>query len=316
MKFAFSTECCPEWDFPIIAGKARGFGCDGVEISGAAGPSDMPGRLSLDDPAADRQVLAVFRSASIDIACVAAPARLTGDQRADPTNAAALRRWIDLAADLDCPRVMLRDPEPRRGVSGLAAGAALAAWVAPIADHALTRGVTLVVCNDATLTSARLMWGMLERLRHPAVACCWDLYRAAQAGESPSVSVPTLNSQIRYARLGGMAAGSHAPAPREPESISDVQLFLTRLRGIGYGGYVTVAGPTGLAATVQSRPAESLPVESLSNPPAVSLSNPSSASQGQDESVRNTVAQLKTCGTPPQAAVSRRRKQETRPKAG
>jgi hypothetical protein len=303
MKFAFNTESCPEWDFPTIAGMAREYGYDGVEISGAAGGSGALGRLTLDDPASNLEILGAFTAASIDVACVAAPVRLSGDRRADGQNAAALRRWIDLAAELTCPRVMIRDPEPRRGMSGTAAGMALGEWLAPIADHALGRGITLVVCNDATLTSARLMWTMLERLRHPAVACCWDIHNAAraystgstdstsspqarsgQAGESPAVSVPTLNSQIRYACVGTVPALA-VPTPREPGSGCDVQLFLTRLRGIGYDGYVTGVGRPGGVA-------------------------------GADEYLMQMLVTLKKWGAPAEAIVPSRRKQETRPKAG
>ena len=281
MKFAFSTDCCPDWDFPTIAGKAREHGYDGVEISGMANAADMPARLKLEDPAGNLEVLGALKSASIDIACIAAPVRLTGDRRADVGGAAELRRWIDLSAELACSRVMLRDPEPRRGMSGLAAGMALGEWLAPIADHALAREITLLVCNDATLAAPRLMWAMLERLRHPAVACCWDLDNGVRAGESPALAVPTLNSQIRYARVGD-AVPATAPNPREPRSGCDVQLFLTRLRGIGYDGYVTAAG----RATVP------------------------------DEYLSGMALMLKKWGAPATSVPVARRKQETRPKAG
>jgi sugar phosphate isomerase/epimerase len=310
MKFAFSTESCPAWDFPTIAGEARQYGYDGVEISGA-GSTGAPGQLTLHDAARNSQVLGTFTAANIEIACVAAPVRLAGERRADAKNAEALLRWIDLSAELTCPRLMIRDPEPRRGVSGGAAGMALGEWLAPIADHALDRGITILVSNDATLTSARLMWTMLERLRHPAVACCWDLHlgvrarstdsadsadsassppasslrvssvQAGQAGESPALSVPTLNSQIRYARVSTVPAT--AGSTREPGNGCDVQLFLTRLRGIGYDGYVTAAPrPAPIAAP--------------------------------DEYLKDMAASMKKWGAP--AIVSGRRKQETRPKAG
>ena len=307
MKFAFSTESCPEWDFPTTAGKAREYGYDGVELRGAA--SGAMRRLTLDNPAVHLEILGAFPSAGIEIACIAAPVRLTGDRNADVHGAEVLRRWIDLSTEFACPRVMLRDPEARRGVSGGAAGMALGEWLSPIADHALDCGVTLVVCNDATLTSARLMWTMLERLHHPAITCCWDLHNGVRAGESPAVSVPTLNSQIRYARVGGEAKATADPKAREPGTFSDVQFFLTRLRGVGYGGYVTAAAPPGTAGA-----ALSLSKGTALSLPAVSLSNPSNPSRGPDEYLRDMVAGLRKWATP--VAAVARRKQETRPKAG
>jgi len=282
MKFAFSTESCP--DLLSIARKAREYGYDGVEVSGSAGAARSPTTVALDDPTRNREVHQAFNAAGVEIACIAAPVRMTGDRHADGPNAEALRRWIDLAAELACPRVMIRDPELRRGISGIAAGIVLGDWLAPLADHALTRNVSLLVCNESALTSARLMWTMLERMGHPAVGCCWDIANAAKVGESPSVSVPTLNSQIRYARIGDIAPASETAMSGEPGHAS-LQLFLTRLRGIGYDGYVTAAMRT--------------------------------ASHGEpDEYLRDAINRFRKWGHPALSMAAKGRKQETRPKAG
>lgn len=286
MKFAFSTESCPEWDFPTIAEKARHYRYDGVEISGANDAGQASARLTRDDALRNRQVSDLFTAAGIEIACIAAPIRCS--EASGTTDAQELRQWIDLAAELSCPRVMIRDPEPRRGMSGLAIGSALGEWLAPIADRALARGVIVLVCNDATLTTARLMWTALERLCHPAVACCWDLHNASRAGESPAVSVPTLNSRIRYARVDA----------REPMSGSDVQLFLTRLRGIGYDGYVTAAG------------------HGIGLDPSVIAGSGLPPFHGPDQYLRDMMAILRSSGTHAPSTAAARHKKETRPKAG
>jgi sugar phosphate isomerase/epimerase len=245
MKFAFTTQCRSDRDFATTAAKARQCGYDGVEISGVGAP-DGPLGLRLDDPARNLEVLGSFVSAAVEIPCITAPVRYAGNRHADERSAEAMLRWIDLAAELVCPRVMIRDPQIRRGQSRGAAGMALGDWLVPSADHALACGITLLVCNNSTLTSAGEMWTMLERLQHPAAACCWDLPNADRAGESPAVSVPTLNSRIQYARVGDVE-----PAPATPIAMATarlgagnahLELFLTRLRGIGYDGYVTLAG--------------------------------------------------------------------------
>ncbi len=279
MKFAFSTESCTGWDLASIPGKAADYGFDGVEVTTAAGASSIPEALTLDDPARNLEVLAAFKSQRIEIAAIASEVRMTGNRNADTNALGVLKGWVDRAAELACPRVTLRDPAPQRGRSAAAAGMALGDWLVPAADHALTRGVTLLVCNDATLTLAGSMWMMLERLCHPAVACCWDLENGVRAGESPSVSVPTLNSRIRYARVGNTSAAAGGQ-----RTSSFVELFLTRLRGIGYDGYVTAAGrSSGMVA---------------------------------DENLRSAIVGLKEWGRPVSPTAPGRRKQETRPRAG
>jgi fatty-acyl-CoA synthase len=85
------------------------------------------------------------------------------------------------------------------------------------------------------------MWTILDRLQHPAVACCWDVFNAASIGESPYFSVPVLNSKIQYTQVKDAKLGAlGATYCKLGEGDVPVQKFLTRLRGVGYRGYVTV----------------------------------------------------------------------------
>jgi sugar phosphate isomerase/epimerase len=81
---------------------------------------------------------------------------------------------------------------------------------------------------------------MLETITHPSVGACWDVFNAALVGESPYLSVPTLNSRIVYTQVKD-AKLSPLGATLCPLGEGDlpVEKFLTRLRGIGYDGYVT-----------------------------------------------------------------------------
>jgi sugar phosphate isomerase/epimerase len=85
------------------------------------------------------------------------------------------------------------------------------------------------------------MWLILDRLSHPSIACCWDVFNAAMIGESPWTSVPFLNSRIQYvqvkdAKLGPLGANFC----KLGEGDVQVQTLLTRLRGIGYTGWISV----------------------------------------------------------------------------
>ena len=100
-------------------------------------------------------------------------------------------------------------------------------------------GVLLV--NQKTFGASRAIWAVLDRLRHPAIGCCWDVFVAALMGERPGVSVPTLNSRIRLARVSdAKISADGAVGCKLGEGDVAVEYFVKHLRGIGYDGYLTV----------------------------------------------------------------------------
>jgi sugar phosphate isomerase/epimerase len=66
------------------------------------------------------------------------------------------------------------------------------------------------------------------------------VFNAALVGESPYLSVPTLNSRIQYAQVKDAKLGAlGATYCKLGEGDVQVEKFLIRLRGIGYTGWVT-----------------------------------------------------------------------------
>lgn len=239
MRFAFSTVSCPKWDFETIAARAKEYGYDGVEIRGFLNETILTAaNVFLSDPA---KVRATFQAAGVQIACLSSSIAMTADKRKSVTLAADLTRYIDMAAQIGCPIVKIFDMQLSPGQNRGSAAVSLADWLAPLGDHAAARDVTIVIENALSFRTAKEMWLMLESINHPNVAAAWDLFNAAQIGESPFVSVPTLNSRIQYtqvkdAKLSPMGAAYC----KLGEGDVPVEQFLTRLRGIGYKGYVTL----------------------------------------------------------------------------
>jgi len=223
MKFAFSTLVAPQSDFQLLAGRARELGYDGVEL------------VAL--PENPVEVRNNFASAGIAVACLGAPITMPAKRGARVAASGELRRWIDAAHCLGCARVKIPGFLARAGQTGNTAAAGLVKWLLPVADFAAEHGVTIVVENALSFRTSRELWMLLESINHPNVAACWDLSNAFAASESPFVSVPCLNSRIQYARVQYCEPG---------EGKLPVENFLTRLRGIGYGGYVTVDAPDAL----------------------------------------------------------------------
>src|SRR5882724_8333000 len=208
MKFACSTLAASPSELQALAGRAREMGYDGIELSMPVSP---------------------FDAAGVEIACIGSAIEMPVGRRKRVAGSAELRTLIDTAAALDCRRVRILGARVAAGQNANSAATEMGQWLLPAAEYAEERGVTILVQNALSFRKSRDLWMLLESISHPSVAASWDLAAATEAGESPYVSVPTLNTRIQYAIVR--------------EEYAALQNFLTRLRGIVYGGYVTVAGP-------------------------------------------------------------------------
>ena len=247
MKFAFSTVSCPAWDFDTIVARAREYGYHGVEIRGFL---NEPAGTTADLFAADLDELrGTFDAAGVKVACLASSIAMEQPhgawqvwrRSANGRRATELRTYINAAARLGCAVVKIFDTQVRPGQTRDTAGVALGDWLLPLADYAADRDVVIAIENALSFRASKEMWSILDRLQHPSIACCWDVFNAALIGESPYFSVPVLNSKIAYtqvkdARLGALGA----TLCKLGEGDVPVEKFVTRLKGIGYTGYVTV----------------------------------------------------------------------------
>src|SRR5258706_15605596 len=238
MKSAFTPPSAPAWDFATTAARAKEYGYDGVEIRGFLNESILTAaNVFLTEPAKVRRI---FENAGVEIACLASSISMKGKRKADARAADELRTYIDTAQSLGCRTVKLFDTQVRPGQDRATAAVAMGQWLLPLGDYAAEHDVTLVIENMLSFRNSKEMWMMLETLSHPTVAACWDLFNATLVGESPYLSVPTLNSRIQYTQVkdAKLTALGATLCPLGEGDVP-VEKFLTRLRGIGYAGYIT-----------------------------------------------------------------------------
>ena len=253
MKFAFSTVSCPTWDFDTVVARAREYGYHGVEVRGflnepVATATDVFGGGG--NGGRDLEALRrTFDAAGVEVACLASsiamaqrgPAWQAWRRSPNARRAAELRTYIDAAVRLGCPLVKIFDTQVRAGQSREMAGVAMGDWLLPLADYAADRGVVIAIENALSFRAAKEMWSILDRLQHPSIGCCWDLFNAALIGESPFFSVPVLNSRIVYAQVKDAKLGPlGATLCKLGEGDVQVEKFVTRLKGVGFTGYVTL----------------------------------------------------------------------------
>jgi sugar phosphate isomerase/epimerase len=239
MRFAFSTISCPTWDFATVAARAKEYGYDGVEIRGFLNESILTSaNVFLSDPAKVRRI---FEDAGVGIACLASSIAMAHEKKRNAALAADLRMYIDTTSRLGCKVVKIFDTAVRPGQNRAQAAVALGNWLAAAGDYAAERDVLIVVENALSFRTAKELWLVLESINHPAVAACWDIFNAAQIGESPYVSVPVLNSRIQYVQVKDAKLGPlGASYCKLGEGDVPVKKLLIRLMGIGYTGWVTL----------------------------------------------------------------------------
>jgi sugar phosphate isomerase/epimerase len=225
MKIALTSRAVPQWDHRTLAARAAALRYDAIELTHPVA----------EDPAALRET---FQTAGVVVACLATGISMPPRRRERPRAADDLRSAIDAAAGLGCGCLSLAAPSVPAGQTVGAVAAEMGEWLPAVADLAAERGVTLLIENALHCRRARDLWSLLEAVNHPAVAAAWNLAEATRAGESPAVSVPTLNLRIQYVRV------------RLSEGGEPVEDFVRRLKGVGYGGHVAVDDPPGVSEEV------------------------------------------------------------------
>jgi sugar phosphate isomerase/epimerase len=239
MKFAFSTVSCPKWDFQTLVDRAKEYGYDGVEIRGSRDQSiQTASDVFLTDSS---KVRTMFAIAGIEICCLSSSIAYSSKKHESALRAAQLRDYIDMAQGLGCPWVKIFDAEAKPGASRTMLATEIGDWLLPLADYAAEAGVGILVENSLSFRTAKEMWTILDRINHPSIGCCWDIFNAALLGETPSISVPVLNSKIQYAHVKDAKFGPLGAAYcKLGEGDVQVQKFIKKMRGIGFEGYATV----------------------------------------------------------------------------
>jgi sugar phosphate isomerase/epimerase len=248
---------CPTWDFETIVARAEEYGYDGVEIRGFLNESILTAaNVFLTDP---DKVKRIFADGGIEIACLASSIAMKQNKREDARLAEDCRRFIDTAQQIGCPMVKVFDTQVKPGWAPANTGILLSDWLLPLGDYAAERDVTIVVENALSFRAAKEMWALVDRVNHPCVCVCWDLFNAALIGEGPAYSVPTLNSKIAYTQIKDAKFGPlGATYTKVGEGDVQIRNFLRRLRGIGYEGYITLEWEKAWLANL-AEPEEVLP---------------------------------------------------------
>ena len=239
IQLAFSTVACPDWTIEQVVEQAASMGYQGVELRtlgpGGGGLASDP---ALSDPT---KISQIFKAHGVEPVCLSTSVALHHKDTSSAT-AAHWQVWRDLeaAAAMGCRFVRVFGSNVDPGETLQSVLGRIADRVAPLAAKAGDVGVQLLLENSGTLATAKAWWWLMDLIDHPMVALSWNVANAAAAGESPIVSVPTLNSRIRLAKVKDTQLGQGSGYVPLGEGTVGIEPFVKRLLGIGFDGFISV----------------------------------------------------------------------------
>lgn len=238
IKLAFSTVACPQWTLEEVAKKAKEYGYEGVELRTLDGSAGIASDPALSDAKKVRDVLRVF---AIEPVCISTSVALHHSDTTDARNAMVLaNRYLQMAADMGCPYVRFFGHEVRPGDSRQSAMQRIAERMNELARKGSSLGVQVLMENAGSFNRAKEWWWIFNLVDHPMTGLVWNVANAAAAGESAAVSVSTLNSRIRLAKVKDTNVGEGSGYTALGEGTVGIENFVKRLLGIGFNGYITV----------------------------------------------------------------------------
>lgn len=178
---AYSTLGCPDWTFDHAATEAARHGYSALEVRVYNGDI-IPPVL----PASEiQQIHTTMESTDIYIAALGLSTRFnTPDAAVRQKNIDDLKRYIELAAALDCPMVRTFGGEPADG----ATLEQVVGWVSEALDAcaplAQEHGVTILLETHDAFCRSAIVAQVLNNITAPSVGAVWDVHHPYRMGET------------------------------------------------------------------------------------------------------------------------------------
>jgi len=196
---SFSTLACPDWSIETIIAKASEFGYDGIEWRG--GPQ---GHVQPTMPTARKEVLQkmLMDTELIAVAVTAYTSFVSQLAEERQSNIDELRRYVDLAAEMDAPYVRTFLGELPEGTHLDAAMCEkISDCLNTAADYANSVGVKIAVEPHDDFILSSTVVPILSQVQHPALRVIWDIGNAFSAGEDPKDGFALLKNRLAYVQV-------------------------------------------------------------------------------------------------------------------
>lgn len=240
--FAFSTVACPDWSIEKVAEQAKSMGYEGVELRTLGGGSTkLASDPALSDPAKIRDILA---ASGIKPVCLSTSSSLHDrDAGASKASYYEINKHLEMAAAIGAPMVRIfgQKVSPNEHRNGVLER--IASRIPPLAEKAGELGIELLFENAGSFAMAKEWWWLLNMINHPMVGISWNLANAAAADpheRGGGMAVTMLNSRIKLVKVKDTKIGQGIGFTALGDGDCNIPLFLKKLRGIGYEGFISV----------------------------------------------------------------------------
>lgn len=237
---AYSTLACPGWSIERAAAAATAYGYAALELrlfDGAIIPADLGAEQR-------RCIRAVLREHSLGLAGISASTHFaTTDQDKRDANIAELRRYLQLANEIEAPLVRTFGGAFLE-VSEAEAVDRVAESLAQLLDEAEMLGVTIGLETHDGFSRGATVAMVLDRLPHPHLGAIWDVLHPLRHGEQLETTWAAIGSRVIHVH---MKEGRPDPAAARPEDWALALLgdglvpgakVVATLHNAGYRGYL------------------------------------------------------------------------------
>ena len=197
MKLSFMTFACPQWTLAEVLRGATRYGYRGVEPRVLAGHKHG---IEPDMPAAERaRVRQAFADGGLANCCVATSCRFAEtDPAKRRANVDALKRHVELAADVGAPRIRVFGGVRPQGMTAEDGIRIVAEDLRAGADLAAEMGVTICLETHDDFARGETVAAVLARADHPALRANWDVMHPHTHGEAAEATWAALRGKVEH----------------------------------------------------------------------------------------------------------------------
>ncbi|MDF3055809.1 MAG: hypothetical protein K0R17_24 [Rariglobus sp.] len=238
MRYVFMSFSCTQLPLAGYLALAKSLGYEGIEPRPGW---DHRHGIELSADATERARLRrMIKDSGVAVACLS-PGLRFADPETAPQQIAEASAYIDLAADIDAPRVRVFGGELGKGIDRDTAIDLVADALQSLAPQARARGVTLCMETHDAWTNPDHVVAVLERVNDPHVRAVWDIMHPLRtSGWSIRDAWTRLRPWIEHVHIhDGTLEQSKLEFAPIGKGHYDIPAVFTCLTEMGYNGYLS-----------------------------------------------------------------------------
>lgn len=200
---AYSTLGAPKWSYDKILDYAAQYHYQGIEIRGLIDQMDLPLCPEFSSPERIKESAGKAKQKGVRIVGLGASAKLhLADPKLRKENLDEARRFIDLAAQLDCPYVRvfpnnLPKNQDREQTIGL-----IISGLKELGDYAKNTKVKVLLESHGEVVGKDLLLRIMKESEHPRIGLIWDIFNMwSVTKEAPAEVYDALKKYILHVHV-------------------------------------------------------------------------------------------------------------------